>query len=62
MDINSRIIQRVHDLIQPLARWIIVSTSDLCPGMAASEPVSRCEDELCSASRTDSVDSCLVIL
>jgi len=62
MYINSRIPQRIHELIHKIARGQIVRTGDLGPRMASGEPVAWGEDELRGACGADMVDGYLVVL
>lgn len=62
MNVNRGVVQRVNEHVHEVARWGVAGcTSGLRPGVAASEAISGCKDELVSTCRSDTVDSSLWI-
>ncbi len=62
MDLDSRIIERVADLVQVLTRWSIVGgTRGLIPRVTSRVTVSRGKDQLRGIDASDGIDDSLVV-
>lgn len=61
VNVNSGIMQRVHELIHKLAGSSIVVSGRLSPRMAAGPRVSRRNNELAGTGETDGVDGGLIV-
>jgi hypothetical protein len=62
MNINRRIVQWVHKLVQPLARGVIILASHLRPRVSARESIPGRKNELPRTRSADRVDCGLIVL